>query len=88
MEAGADADIVILSPETLQVQYVIARGKVLKSPSVTSEGVGDCCRCSDEGLLSKKAPILKTPSCIDQVSMVDEPLKDWKEAAQLWSSSE
>lgn len=35
LEAGADADIVILSPEGLEVQNVIARGKLLKTPSAT-----------------------------------------------------
>lgn len=83
LEAGADADILILSPQSLEVQYVIARGKLLKSPS---ERGGDYCR---EGFSSKKAPSLKKPSCIDGSVNVHEPLKDWKEAAaaQTWPSS-
>ena len=35
---GADADVVVLHPGSLEVQYVIANGKLLKSPE-TCEAV-------------------------------------------------
>lgn len=44
LEVGVDADIVILSAEGLEVEYVIAGGKLLKSPEDSiCECLGNCC---------------------------------------------
>lgn len=36
---GKDADILLLDAETLQLQYVIAKGKVVRTPDWTQGGV-------------------------------------------------
>jgi hypothetical protein len=39
LKVGGDADVVVLNAQTLQLQYVIARGKVLKTPEWTYSGM-------------------------------------------------
>lgn len=36
---GADADVVVLHPGSLEVQYVIANGKLMNSPETPSAGM-------------------------------------------------
>ncbi|CAM6021666.1 unnamed protein product [Sphagnum balticum] len=39
LKVGGDADVLVLNAQTLQLQYVIARGKVLKTPEWTYSGM-------------------------------------------------
>ena len=39
IEVGADADILLLKKDTLELQYVIAKGAIVRAPDWTRGGV-------------------------------------------------
>lgn len=73
MEVGADADILILNSQSLGVEYVVAHGKLLKSPKIDTTDVVET---------KLQALTHRNPLCIEDGAVMHEPLKDWTQAIQ------
>ena len=43
---GDDADLLILDATTLELQYVISKGRVMKTPEWTARGLFEQCYCT------------------------------------------